>query len=245
MTVPELFAAAHNKTPRTGPHRCYYCGALCDGSNESREYVKSSFTGIDTVTAQHSPAVCDGCVMCLDERRTITTHDGQRREGQRVRGYSWILSPAGAVPCTKADREFIRATCLAPPIPPYAISISDSGQKQLLYRGVVNHSRDVVTVTLEGERISYRQEQLAERIRLVMPLIAATGKPALEEGLSVRQRMTCTEECGEEAVSRWKLVCGEPLTTLAIWLSPGKEGCINERDDTGHGTVAAEAGGAD
>lgn len=248
MTCPELFAVSHGNASRTGTHRCFFCGAMCSGENAAKQYVKDSFTGIDTVACQTSPAICDGCVMCLDEDRVITTHDGNRRTGQRVRGYSWVLSGRGAIACTKADREFLRAECCNPPDPPFALCISDSGQKHLLYRGVVCHSREHVTATLEVQRIDYRPTDLIERITMCIELIAATGKPALQEGLSRMQRMLIVDSLGDDLLRRWDAAAGEPLTALAIWLSPGKEGATHERErnrSAGHSVVPAETGGAD
>lgn len=226
LTTPVLFARARGVVCPTGEHRCFYCCASCDEEFPTSQYVKSSFTGISGVRAPGSQFVCRGCVECLQESVTLTTHDGKVRTGQKVRGYSWIITESQSVPCTKADREFIATTCLNPPAAPYVICISDGGKKHFLYRGVVNYSRDVVTATLEEESITYRPHELNQRIELIVPLIAATGKPALEEGLSRRQRMIIVQEHGETVLNAWLSVSQQPLSRLAIWLAPGKDGCV-------------------
>lgn len=225
-----MFQRAHGREFRTGEHRCFYCGATCAAHNPTSQYVKDSFTGRDAVAAPGSQWVCDGCVSCLVEDADLTTHDGQQRTGQKIRGYSWVLTESRAVAATKADREFLRATCWVPPDQPYCIVISDSGQKHLLYRAPVNWSRDRVTVLLETERVTYAPWELERRIATCLVLIALTGKPALSEGFNRRQRMDIVAAEGEAALRHWDAVCGEPLTRMAIWLSPGKIEAIRERD---------------
>lgn len=226
LTAPELFAAARGKTPLHGSHICFYCGASCAENNPTMQFVKDSFTGYSDVRSPGSQFICDGCVLCLKESVVITTHNGKQRENQKTRGYSWLITPDKATAATKADREFLAVNCMNPPEPPFAICISDSGQKHLLYRAIVCHSRNIVAVTLEGEAVVYDPVDLLFRCSFLKFLISVIGKPALQEGLSVRQRMTLIETISENAVRQWLAVSGESLTRLALWLSPGKDGSL-------------------
>ncbi len=191
------------------------------------KHVKESFTSRDTVAG--GEFVCLGCVASQNETADITLLDGEQRRWQKVRGYSWIISPAGAFAGTKSHRQSIMQMCLDPPQPPFVISLSDSGQKHLLYRAKVNWSRDAYTITLEGEAVYCSPPQLRERIELCKKLIAATGKPALSEPVSTSLAMrVITHYQGNKEINEWLECCGDALSRLAAWLSPAKEECIRD-----------------
>lgn len=222
-TVTQLFGA----WDPVGDEQCFYCGGQCDQQYAASKVVKSSFTGLDSVTL--SDWVCRGCVESMNEKETIRLACGEVRAGQKVRCYSWIITEFERVACTKSHREYLLAACLSPPDPPWCISITDSGQKQLLYRGVVNHGSPLVTVTLEGEPITYKVEQLAERLELCKRVCAATGKPAMKEVMAPQSQMRIIEHYDDESILAAWLDCqSEPLTRLAAWLCPPKEDCLRD-----------------
>lgn len=232
MTVPELMLLALKDTPSIGPHRCFYCAAPCGENNPASVHVKDTFTGRNEVPCPGSPWVCDGCVLCLREKADVVLIDGEKRTGQKVRSFSWVLVDGMAFAATKAHLARLRDLCLVGRSDPWAIVLSDSGQKHLLYRGVVNcGSSQPWTVTLEGELIAYTQIELEHRLQLCGRLIAATGKPALAEPLNVRFGIAVLDRYprrGELMLEQWGDVREEPLTRLALWLSPGKEEAIRE-----------------
>lgn len=225
-TAPQLFAIARGIDVNVGPYRCFFCGGECNDSLPSQVVVKDSFTSRDTVCG--GEYVCRGCVAAMDEDAEIQLADGEVRQSQKVRGYSWVISKH-AIACTKSHRAWLCGICLAPPAPPFVISISDSGQKHLLYRAVVCHSRDVITITLEGERVTYRPVELTSRMLLCRKLIAATGKPALAESVTPRFAMNVIGYHRNESLITTWLECREQsLSRLATWLSPAKESCLSE-----------------
>jgi len=250
-SVPHLYAIAHGQAC-AGPCRCLYCGAPCDDTRPASTYVKDSFTGRPGVVAPASPYVCAGCVLCLREDATITLLDGEVRDGQKVRGYSWVVTATEALAATKAHLDRLRALCLDPPEPPCAIVLSDSGQTHQLYRGVVCRSRELLAVTLEAEPVTYRRGQLVAALGLASRIAAATGKPALREPLSYAGAMRVMAHHGDGAetlIDDWQAVQGSPLGRLASWLCANKEACLNEHPsatapDTGHRGVPPQAGGA-
>lgn len=222
QTVPQLFVGLMP----AGRFRCYYCGGSCTDSHPSAEHVKKSFTSRDTIAG--GDYVCDGCLACMSDDTTITLPDLVVRRSQRVRCYSWILTPHTRVAATKSHRGWLLDRCLTPPPPPFAIVLSDSGQKHLLYRGVICWSHEVVTLTLETERITYRPQELADRIALCKQVCTAIGKPGMASTPGASELMRVCEIAGESVAAEWEKVQGEPLSRLAVWLCPPKEECCNE-----------------
>lgn len=223
LTAPQLFAAYEP----TGNCVCFYCGGRCDDTHAASDIVRPTFTALDTVT--RSPWVCQGCVVAMAEGIDITTIDGEVKRNQKTRGYSWIATKRTRTACTKAHRQQLLEACMQPPSPPYAICISDSGQRHLLYRTPVCWSQDIVTVTLEGEVVTYEPTRLWARIDLCKRIAAATGKPALKEQLSAQSQMRIVEHYGDDAsLAAWLAMQNEPLSRLAAWLCPPKEECISE-----------------
>lgn len=270
-SVPQLYAMAHG-VACIGSSPCFYCGAPCGpgSGGDVSVYVKDSFTGRSEVVAPGSPFVCAGCVLCLREDATVQLIDGTARHVAKcaIRSWSWLVTETATIAASKAHIRELRSVCLAGdggnPGKPWALVLSDSGQKHLLYRGVVNHGGPPWRVTLEVERIDYTPESLAARLRLCGQLIAATGKPALAEPLTPRFAGAVMEryQNGETLVEDWSRVCREPLSRLAAWLSPKKEDCKHEHpsdrvsesaatpvitaadsSDPGRGSISEEVGG--
>lgn len=223
-TATQLFLGSSE----SGPALCFYCAGRCETINPSSQFVKSSFTGMDTTT--NSPWVCSGCVAAMNEKATIQLIDGTIRDNQKVRGYSWVITNKTRVAATKAHRSQLTHVCTVPPYPPFVICISESGQKHLLYRAVVNQDFRVITVTLEGERISYAPHELIDRLRFCRMVCAATGKPALSEPQMTQSTMMRIVEHFDHphVLTDWLDVRFEPLTRLAVFLCPPKEECLHE-----------------
>lgn len=170
--------------------------------------------------------MCDGCLAAMQEKATIGLIDGDTRAGQKVRGYSWVVTQGARYAATKAHRERLLAVCIEPPEPPFVICLTDSGQKHLLYRAVVNASREVVTASLELELVTYRPSELVERLELCKQVCAATGKPAMQSSMSPQSLMRIVEHYeSEEILAAWLGCCNESLTRLATWLCPAKAEC--------------------
>lgn len=248
MITPTIFFS--RELYKEGQHQCYYCGSPCDELYTTKDYVKDTFTNRDIVMRPGSSYVCGGCVASLNERATITLIDGEVREGQRVRQYSWILTKDCATAATKRHISQLREIVICPPEPPFGIILSDSGQKHLMFRSRIAMSRESFPVMLEDEIIQVDPSLLSERIEFLKRLIAATGKPALEERYSTGFAIRLFELYGdraEEMLEEFSAIKDEPLTRLALWLSPNKEDCTNELADRGEinaGRVSAKDSGA-
>ncbi len=230
MKATTFFANSRNEPTSDGDGRCFYCGGSCCkySSVPASKHVKKSFTARDTIAG--GQYVCGGCIAAMNERGTLVLPDGEEREGQKIRCYSWVITPSKATAATKAHREWLRGACLSPPDPPYVISISDSGQKHLLYLATVNYDNTLAAVWLEGERISYRPTDLSDRVRLSMMVSAAVGRPDRFDtlvGARMAEYYGSTDE-SFEAIESWIANTNTPLTRLAVWLTPAKKECKHE-----------------
>lgn len=222
-------ALAHGTVCR-GEFRCFYCGAPCDGSRLVQKHVKATFTGHAGVMDPGSPAICEGCVLAFAESADVPTFAGSVRSVAKnaMRSFSWLVTADRVVGGTKSDLADWRALCLVPPPPPFAIVLSDRGQKHLLYRGVVcRGGPPYYAVTLEEERIHYWPSELKDALAFSEKLWAA--------GFPARSSFGLNQFDGDpppfEAAARlaypdvvyWDVVKSKPITRLAAWLAPKPE----------------------
>ena len=227
LSTSQLFALSRGVYLSRGSARCFYCSAECDEEFPARDFVRPTFTGRDSVRG--GDFVCVGCALSVCGKMGVQFHDGSVRENQMARTYSWVLTPRHAIAATKKHRDWLLGQCLDPPEPPFAIVISDSGQKHLIYRGVVSWSRDTVSLTLEAERITYRPRELSARLQICKCVAGVLGKPALSEYISYRQQMMLVEYHGDESLAAaWLAVAEQPLTRLAAWFTPSRKECQSE-----------------
>ena len=225
-----LFALARGLELRPGPHRCFFCGAACDESEPASRWVKRTCTVRQYVAAPGSEFVCRGCAASMNERAEVPVADEpQPRYGKRVRCFSWVITAAKARAFTHAHIPQLAALCCEPPEPPFGLVLAVSGQRHLIYRGAVNLQRDLVTVSLEEEQITYAPRLLRDRLRLAESLAACAGKPSLSRPPSMGLFARCLEYYGETGpADAWSAVWAEPISRLAAWLSRPKEKCRDE-----------------
>jgi len=240
VTAPQLFARALGAELRDGGFLCFYCGAACDDSFSTRDYVADSFTERNSVAAPGSRFVCGGCVQAmrsdLDTVRMIDGSTQRPKEGAtrllQVRFFSWVIAEGVALAATPAHRDLIHAACVSPPAPPFAICIAD-GNKHQLFRTPVNYSAGRVAVNCEGTRVDFHPEELIERLHLTMRIIGACGKggDSLDrltdplQDMSVVLQLARVYSDAADLFENWRTVRYDNLTRLAIWLCPGKDDC--------------------
>lgn len=238
MTAPQLLADALGLSRKTGAQRCFYCGGACDESFTAAEYVADSFTARDDVAAPASAFVCWGCVEALrSDVTSVPLIDGTTqvpKEGGtrliQMRWFSWIITSEKAVAATPGHRELLKQVCLNPPAPPFAICIAD-GNKHQLYKTPVNLATGRISLNCEGVRVNYHPDDLRERMHLTLRLVAAGGKGinSLERFYDPRQDCSVVLQLSRQYTDaaaiyeQWRAVRLEPLTDLAIFLTPGKD----------------------
>jgi hypothetical protein len=242
LTSSKLFAGSRHNP---GDHRCYFCSADCNETYSSLEYVKDTFTNRDIVKYPQSKFVCQGCVESLgwgEDEMLMLDGSVKRRENNRgmaPRMYSWILTRESRIAFTKAHVSLIRnVLCDHVPEPPFSIIIADSGQKQLIFRAPVAMSREIFPVMLEDEVIEVTPVLLRERIALTTPIVAATGKPALFDDLTMGTFIAYEKYHGNiDALETWQKIQKEPLSRLAAWLSNNREEAQDECPTVQRGRV--------
>jgi hypothetical protein len=239
MTASELFAGTRHNP---GSKHCYFCGADCDESYLSADYIKDTFTNRDIIKYPRSQYVCRGCVESLgwgeDEMLMLDGSIKYRKKARDMapRMYSWILTTDKRIAFTKAHIALARERILDPPEPPFSIIITDSGQKQLIFRAPVAMSREIFSILLEDEIVEVLPEQLQDRLAMATPVVAATGKPALLEEFTVGAYIVYEKYHGNiDALEKWQAVQHEPLSRLAAWLSKNREEAQNEYPTIKHG----------
>lgn len=220
MSATQFFAQSRGVVVPHGPDRCFYCGGQCDQTMPAAKHVKKTFTALDGVAG--GDWVCAGCVEAMDEKADIEMIDGERRTGQKVRCYSWVVTPNKALAATKAHIDRLREICLSPPGTPYMVCLSDSGQKHLLYLGAVCHDPVNCQVTLEGELITYRRSHLKGDIALAALVCSAVGKRALTGPMKASIKMKIHER-DPDILDDWLRTRETPLGRLAAWLCPAKK----------------------
>lgn len=168
-------------------------------------------------------------MVALDEKLLLPGKD----RPQKTRNYSWLTMASDRQHFSKADIASLRGICLDPPLPPWALTIATSGQRHLLYKTPINVSTGPeVTVLLENERVTYRPDDLKQRLALLLPIVAAVGKIAPAAGpLELSHVMAIEQLVGDDApaiAAAWEAVRAEPLSRLALFLSPNREDACDE-----------------
>jgi CRISPR type IV-associated protein Csf1 len=236
ITASYLFAGFLEK----GPYKCFYCGNDCNDKYPAKKYVGDKFTNRDVVRRPQSQYVCNCCAMAngkgKDEYEMI---NGEKKARQSSRGmeprlYSWVLTQKKKLAATKSHIEQLRNTILSPPNPPFSIILSDCGQKQLIFRAPVSHSRDVYEVMLEDKIITVEPAKLQGLINIAKSVCVVTGKKMLDESENINYAIkyySVFEDLNH--YEEWLKVKDQPLAKLAAWLIPNKEECTNEAINSG------------
>lgn len=153
----------------------------------------------------------------LDEKRSMPG----KEKPQKTRNYGWFIRPGvDPEPVNKGSKSRIGEILLDPPKPPWALALPTSGQKHLLYRTPVNRNPDTHCVALETEKVWYTVPDLRQRIALCREVVARVGHRGASE-LSAGVVIGLGRElCGE-----WLTVRDEPMTRLALYVTPSQEEC--------------------
>lgn len=217
-SLPLIRNACDLLARNSGDAQCFYCG--CDADVKLK--VSDTFADGWSVAAPRSTMMCRGCEKCLNEGMTIPGKD----KPQKFRNYSWFITREKSTPLTKANKVEIQRLLLSPPSEPWAFAIAESGQKHLVYRTPANVGAEPFLVRLEDELIAYFPPQLMDRIDLCRLVVGKIGhKGANDPSVSSAIAM------GYELYGLWEAVYREPLTRMALFVTPGKTECEETEEE--------------
>jgi hypothetical protein len=227
MRSGELIALA-NRQRCVGDNLCTYCGSPAAGAYD----LPDSFTQQSTLLHPNSSYRCVGCEWSQRETGTATYPDGTTKEWARsfARYHNWFLEENKAVPFTYAHREWLQNKLLDPPTGPWICSLTTGGQRHFLYMAK-SGTRDHPIANLDGLAIPYTVDTLRDRRRLTVSLAACVGAVGLAD--SPGPSLWCAAvglwgEAAEPMLAEWSRVWCEPLSRLAVYLTPKKEDALHE-----------------
>jgi len=142
------------------------------------------------------------------------------------RMYSWILTANKKIAFTKAHVSQIRdilTDMVMLPEPPFAIIISDSGQKQLVFRAPVAYEKENFSILLEDEVVNINVDNLKKRVELANQISTKIGKPALKCDPEMSHFIAAKKVGVHRQLEYWQHKKHEPLSRLAAWLAKSKE----------------------
>jgi hypothetical protein len=217
---------------------------LC-GAPASEPYaLLDTFTARDTLAVPGSAYRCAGCAVAMEEAGKAVYPDGTAKEWTKAfrRCHSWTITDRAAVPYTGAHAAALRAFVLDPPAPPWAACVvGPTNGRQMLYLTPLNLDPHWCAVLVGGERVRYTRASLRERFRLTVALAAAGGLPSLDSVPAAHLASAAVRLYGARAegmLVEWQAVREQPLSRLAVWLTPKKEECARVLDELG-GVAAA------
>lgn len=216
---------------KVGKHSCFICSAPCGEDFPTSKYIAKTFGNRDSVFRPSSPYLCGGCISSLQEKITIKMPDGEVRENQRVRLYSWIITKTWKQAYTKAHINLLREFILNPTEVPFAVALADSGQKHIVFRTRINNSLTDYTISLEEDLILVNKKRLNDLMDWLKYPISCLGKIAITQPLTMNHYISIEEKFGlkemENIIKRLDIERKTQMFKLAVWLSPNKEECDN------------------
>lgn len=217
-------------TPDPGPV-CWLCGGATGGVGwRQRDAIPPTYTNHTLAVVPSSTAVCQPCAAMGSKEtwgRYVAAHpDAGLKTGHAMswRCYSHLFAETGHE-CPTRSRW--RAILLDPPVPPFLAIMALSGQKHLIFRGQVAHSRDWFAVQLEEQRVWIERRRFAaclNDVEIVLNLGFSrdgilTGRyhPAqlLKIGPAVWRPL-------EQAIARWRYTA-PALLGLAVHVAQREE----------------------
>jgi len=216
----------------TGKEKCVFCNGNCSQQFKAIDYIKKTFTNYNLLRNPNGKYMCRGCVESISSKniKKLKMPDGEVKENQSARTYSWVLSKDFKQAYSKRHIKELKEKILNPPNPPFAIIVSESGKKHLIFRASASFDEENYVLQFEEEALNINTKRLKERIILCERIIAFCGKKAilLYDEYKISRYCLSSGKMDEEAIINFLRVKDEKLTELAVCLSKNKEGCYNE-----------------
>lgn len=188
--------------------RCWLCAGRTHGSGMLvKNRIDEMFSDVHLARCKTSGSLCEGCAGLLKQRK--------------FRFYSHLATEEGV----RHPARTVWAEVLTnPPTPPWAASLSMSGQKHLFFKTQVNYQNNLVYVQLEDLAVRFDPVELKELLEVVERLYTVFSKQEILTGeyssKRIQQYGLREFEKDEWYVSNYR---GERLLTLAVWIARNAE----------------------
>lgn len=147
--------------------RCWLCGGSVEpGTGWPRRVAfAETFTNHNLARVPTSETACQACVYLSSGESWKAYAAAHPEMGLKAvhplswRTYSHVFSAAGHE-CPQRARW--RALLIDPPEPPFTMTISESGQKHIVFRGSIAYDREVFPVQCEEDTLIVNRRELAD-----------------------------------------------------------------------------------
>lgn len=164
---------------------------------------------------------------------SLTMVDGESRDKQKARNYSWVITPESQRAATKAHLSQLRDVCLDPPFP-CAVCVRDGlGKTHELHRTPIVRAWPM-RVNFDGLIAVFDREQLTSRLELCRAIVRVLGKggDTAKMVFESHDAHVWGWRLGDDLIGEWMAVRNQPLTRLAWFLCEGKKELeANEQND--------------
>lgn len=221
ITASRLFG----RIQTLGNEHCFYCGTECAANPDLAVKIKvaKTFTNHDEVKCPSSQYICEGCAESLSSSIDLELLDGEKREKQWIRLYSWIITWDKRIAATKTHIPLLRDLVCNPPEPPFAIVLSDAGKKQLIFRAPVALDSTEYPVMLEESTIIVNRASFPKVLEIADYTASMVGKTGLLEPPSFGYYAAVAKYVnGIDVYEKWLEIQNTPIARLAAWLAYGK-----------------------
>lgn len=203
---------------------CWLCGGGEPTGGWPRTAVISpSFTNHPLAAAPASDAVCQACAYMLSGASWKAYVDAGPDRGLKAvhplswKSYSHVFA-AGLHECP--TRQSWRAWLEAPPEPPFLFLLAESGQKHIIFRARVSHSRGDYWVQVEEDSVLVNRSALVDVIALFEGMLALgftrdeirTGNYSQGRLLKARSEWRALES----AMGKWRQTAPDYLRIAAV-----------------------------
>lgn len=233
---------------------CYLCGESCAGVGAVPRKVAILTTFNDGPVARCglSKWVCVPCVWSqkarVDERRKDgLSPGGKPKLAPWIRCFTVWSDGVTHHILDKGQRDQIAALILADHPRPWGCAVSDSGQKQLIWRTPVNAPGEERAVRLEEQLISFHRGPVQRLLSLMNALLAAGfSKGELEGGdYQSKKILAFGVERWRKAEEKLKAMRGSGPFALAHWLCWREETAVEPEEARGDQERLGGAGSGD
>lgn len=214
---------------------CFLCGLPCKvvGAVPTKKAIAITFNGKQLARSLSSSAVCIPCAWSLKARVEDRKKEGLSPGGKEKRApwlrcftaLAWIENGNPKITVLdKSQKGQMRAFLTNPPSSQWGAAISDSGQKQIIWRTPLN-SPKTARIRFEEILIDYRPSQLKSLIFNITELLnLGFAKSEVETGgYASKKIMTVGVDEWHQREMKITEQRHGALFSLALWLSQRSE----------------------